>query len=143
VALSSAPRYLADKSALARLRHAAVGAVLEPLILTGMVATCGIVELEVLYSATGAGDFDRTRTRRALAFPRIPTLEDDLERATDVMGLLAHSGRHRSAGIPDLVIAAIAERARLTVIHYDQDFEEIAAVTGQSVEWVVPRGSIP
>lgn len=45
-------------------------------------------------------------------------------------------------GIPDLIVAAAAEGAELTVLHYDSDFELIATVTGQEVEWVVPRGSV-
>ena len=43
----------------------------------------------------------------------------------------------------DLLVAAAAERAGLTVLHYDQDFDLIAEVTGQPTEWVVPRGSVP
>ncbi len=43
----------------------------------------------------------------------------------------------------DLVISAVAERYRVTVLHYDGDFDRVAAVTGQSTEWVVPAGSVP
>jgi hypothetical protein len=28
------------------------------------------------------------------------------------------------------------------VLHYDQDFDKIANLTGQRCEWVVPAGSI-
>jgi predicted nucleic acid-binding protein len=49
----------------------------------------------------------------------------------------------RSVGLPDLLIAAVAERERVTVLHYDSDYEIIAKVTGQPIEWVVPRGSVP
>lgn len=62
-------------------------------------------------------------------------------RAIDVQGLLAGRGRHRLP-ILDLIIAAAAESARMTVLHYDAVFDAIAAVTGQNVEWVVPRGSL-
>ena len=58
-----------------------------------------------------------------------------------VLGELAKTGRHR-VPIPDLVIAAAAESADLTVLHYDRDFELIAEVTGQATDWVVPRGSL-
>jgi hypothetical protein len=34
------------------------------------------------------------------------------------------------------------ERERLTVLHYDRDFEHIAKVTGQSHQWIVPAGSV-
>ena len=59
----------------------------------------------------------------------------------DVQWLLAGRGRHRLP-IPDLIIAATAEAARMTVLHYDADFDATAAVTGQEVEWVAPRGSL-
>ena len=44
--------------------------------------------------------------------------------------------------LPDVLIAAAAERHRVTVLHYDHDDDRIAAVTGQPVEWVVPAGSV-
>jgi predicted nucleic acid-binding protein len=47
----------------------------------------------------------------------------------------------RGRRVPELLIAAAAERRDLVVLHYDHDFELIAEVTGQSTEWVVPRGS--
>jgi predicted nucleic acid-binding protein len=46
----------------------------------------------------------------------------------------ADRGQHRAPFIPDLIIAATAELAGLTVLHLDKDFEIIAAVTGQPVE---------
>ena len=45
------PLYLADKSALARLAEPQVRERLPPLLLEGLVATCPIIDLEVLYSA--------------------------------------------------------------------------------------------
>jgi predicted nucleic acid-binding protein len=58
------------------------------------------------------------------------------------MSALAERGQHRAAKLSDLLLAAVAERASLPILHYDQDFDLIAAVTGQSAQWVVPRGSI-
>ena len=52
----------------------------------------------------------------------------------DVLTLLADRGQHRAPSIPDLIIAATAELAGLTVLHLDKDFEVIAQVTGQPVE---------
>jgi predicted nucleic acid-binding protein len=63
------------------------------------------------------------------------------QRAVDVQGMLAQRSRHRSVSIPDLLIAATAERYRLTVLHYDGDFERVAELTDQPVEWIVPRGT--
>jgi predicted nucleic acid-binding protein len=52
----------------------------------------------------------------------------------EILALLADRGQHRAPSIPDLIIAATAELAGLTVLHLDKDFEIIAAVTGQPVE---------
>lgn len=49
----------------------------------------------------------------------------------------------RSVGIPDLLIAAVAHRHRVTVLHDDRDFDVVGAVTGQPMVWVVPPGSVP
>lgn len=46
-------------------------------------------------------------------------------------------------GFPDLLIAALAERERVTVLHYDGDYDLIAKITARRVQWVVPRGTVP
>jgi predicted nucleic acid-binding protein len=134
--------YLIDKSALARMIHEPVRLRLTPIIESGSAATCGIVELEVLFSARSLDEYLRIRRRRGLAYRRIPMSEEVFERAIEVQTELARVGHHRLP-IPDLLIAAAAESAELTVMHYDSDFDTIAGVTGQPVEWVVPRGSVP
>lgn len=65
------------------------------------------------------------------------------QRAREVQASLVERGQHRSAGVADLLVAAIAELEGLTVLHYDADFDVIAEVTGQPTEWVVPRGTVP
>lgn len=110
--------------------------------MNGDVATCGIVELEVLFSARSEKDLRETRAERAAAFPRVAMSEADFVRAEDVIALLAKRGHHRAVGLPDLLIAAVAERSQLVVLHYDGDFDVIAEVTGQRVEWVAPKGSL-
>ena len=133
-------RYLVDKSALARFPRKPVGDRLRPLLEDGLVATCAIIDLEVLYSARSAADYERTlQERRAL--PDAPITPDVLNTALDTQHQLAKRGQHRLA-IPDLIIAAAAQAADLAVLHYDADFERIATITGQTQEWVVPRGSI-
>ena len=133
--------YLIDKSALARMQHPTVERRLAPVIESGEAATCSMVDLEVLYSTRNREEHSRVRTRRALAYRKVDLTEAIFSRAVDVQGLLAGRGRHRLP-IPDLIIAAAAEAARMTVLHYDADFDTIAAVTGQDMEWVVPRGSL-
>jgi predicted nucleic acid-binding protein len=133
--------YLVDKSALARLRKPSVANALVPLLTSGQVAVSGILELEVLYSTRSHQDFIATRAE-LYAHPRLPINQQDFERAVAIMELLARRGQHRAAGLPDLIQAAVAERHQVTLMHYDGDFDLIAAVTGQPMEWVVPRGSI-
>lgn len=118
-----------------------VRARLAPIIESGDAATCAIIEFEVLYSARNHAEHTRTRARRELAYNRITLTEAIFERAIDVQSLLARRGRHRLP-IPDLIIAAAAESAAMTVLHYDADFDSIAAVTGQTTEWVAPRGML-
>ena len=134
-------RFLVDKSALARMPLEPVRRRLAPIIEAGEAATCSIVDLEVLYSVRNFEEHRRTRQRRSLAYTRVALTEPVFERALDVQGELSKSGRHR-VPIPDLLVAAAAEKAGLTVLHYDSDFDTIAAVTGQPVEWVVPRGAV-
>jgi len=120
-----------------------VSAVLTPLMATGLVAHCGVLDLEVLFSARGHADLIATRRRLRVGFHLIQMLQADFDRAIDVMELLAKAGKHRSASLPDLLLAAVAERAGLTLVHYDADFDHIAGVTNQLTQWVVPAGSVP
>lgn len=133
--------YLIDKSALARMKHPRVQARVGPIIESGEAATCAIIDLEVLFSARNGREHSRARLRRELAYRRIPLTEEIFERAIEVQGLLARRGRHRLP-IPGLIIAAAAESEDMTVLHYDADFDTIAAITKQEVEWVAPRGSL-
>ena len=138
----NASSYLVDKSAFARARHAAVAAALNPLFAAGRIARCGILELEVLFSARNHADFVSIRAELS-GLTRLDVVQADFDRALEVMELLARRGQHRAAGLSDLVLAAVAERHGATLLHYDADFDLIAAVTGQPAEWVVPRGSVP
>ncbi|MCY3548426.1 MAG: PIN domain nuclease [Gemmatimonadetes bacterium] len=132
---------LIDKSALARMSYPQVRARLVPILEAGEAATCAVIDLEVLYSTRNASDHARTRRRRSLAYRRVELTEAMFQRAIEVQGLLALRGHHR-VPIPDLIIAAAAEHAGMVLLHYDADFDRIAAVTGQSMEWVVPKGSV-
>lgn len=137
-----APAYLADKSALTRREtRPEVRAVIEPLLLAGQIATCGIVDLELLYSASSPSVYE-TLAAALRSLPRVPVTETALDRALEVQGLLAKRSQHRAVPLPDLIVAACAEGAGLTVLHYDADYERIAQVTGQPAQWVLPRGSV-
>ncbi|MQA89156.1 MAG: PIN domain-containing protein [Gemmatimonas sp.] len=114
---------------------------LAPIIAAGEAASCALVDLEVLFSARNAREYERIRSRRELSYLHVPNSDAILNRAIEVQGKLAKRGQHRIP-IPDLIIAAAAESAGLTVLHYDADFDLIAAVTSQPVEWLVPRGTV-
>jgi len=131
--------HLLDNSVFARLGHPAVAPRFLDLQQEGRVGRCGVFELEALFSARNPHPVHDQLVR---ALPLVPTHQADFERAAEVMLLLAGEDRHRAVGAADLVLAAVAERADLTVLHYDRDFEHIAGVTGQPVQAVVPLGSL-
>jgi predicted nucleic acid-binding protein len=133
--------YLADTSALARLDRPAVAERLAPLIIDGQVAVCGTVMLEILFSATDKRAYAETAELLG-SLPRAPIDDDVIDNALETQAILARSSQHRGVALPDLILAAAAAVAGLTVLHYDSDFERIAAITHQAVEWVVPRGSV-
>lgn len=130
-----------DKSALARMMHEPVRRRLEPILLDGQALTCAMIDLEVFFSARSYEHLLEIRHRRRLAYTDVPLGQETFERAIEVQTMLARTGHHR-VPIPDLVIAAAAEQVGATVVHYDKDFDHIAGVTGQDVEWVVARGSV-
>lgn len=135
--------YLADKSALARLNHEAVARRLGPMIAAGLVGTCGIIELEVRSSGRSHSQYLEISRDRTLGYEWFPMEDEIWERALGIQAALSERGQLRRVRFPDLLIAATAERHHLVVIHYDHDYDLIAAVTGQPTEWVVPRGSVP
>jgi predicted nucleic acid-binding protein len=135
------PTFLADKSALTRREtRPEVREVLEPLLVAGEIATCGIVDLELLYSARDRATY-RSLVEALRGMPRVPLDERSVSRALAVQAMLAERSQHRAVPLPDLLVAACAEHAGLTVLHYDGDFERIAELTGQPTQWIVPRGS--
>ena len=132
--------YLADKSALARFPVPAVAARLRPLLEDGEIASCAIVDLEVLYSSRNLRDYEEILEERR-SLDAAPITPDALDKAIELQHELARRGQHR-VPIPDLIISAAALIADLVVLHYDADFERIAAAGGARHEWVVAKGSI-
>jgi predicted nucleic acid-binding protein len=91
--------------------------------------------LEVGYSARTARELRSASSEPPLSLMPVEYLTPAMEqRAVEVQAHLADLGQHRAPGIPDLLIAAAAERAGHTVLHLDKDFEIIAGATGQSTE---------
>jgi predicted nucleic acid-binding protein len=127
--------WLIDKSALVRLTASPDAAEWARRVERGLVRIATVTRLEIGYSARSGPEF-RTGLRQPplSSMPveyQTPVTED---RAVEILALLADRGQHRAPSIPDLIIAATAELAGLTVLHLDKDFEIIAAVTGQPVE---------
>ncbi len=136
------PTFLVDKSALTRRdTRPEVREVLEPLLVAGEIATCGIVDLELLYSARDRATY-RALTEALRGMPRVVVDDAAVSRALGVQAMLAERSQHRAVPLPDLLVAACAEQAGLTVLHYDADFDRIAQLTNQSTQWIVPRGSV-
>jgi predicted nucleic acid-binding protein len=134
------PLHLADKSALEQRRHSAEARlVLETLLVENLLASCHVVALEVLYSARNLRDYEMLQ-RDIAAIRWIPVSEPVMDRTMEVQYLLAKRGQHRIS-LPDLMIAAAAEVVDAVLLHYDSDFDRIAAVTGQATKWIVPRGT--
>ncbi len=112
-------------------------------VINGEIATCAMVKLELLYSARNPDEFASLRGELD-ALPECVLGADGWERTLEVYAQLAARGglHQRSVRHPDLLIAAAAEAAGVSVLHYDEDYDRIAEVTGQLVAWLAPRGSL-
>ena len=127
--------WLIDKSALVRLAASPEAAAWATRIQRGLVRISTLTRLEIGFSARSANELRQSTTRPPLASMPIEYLTLKIEdRAVAIQLALADLGQHRAPSIPDLLIAATAESAGLTVLHLDKDFELIAEVTGQPVE---------
>jgi predicted nucleic acid-binding protein len=129
--------WLIDKSALVRLADSPDAADWASRIERGLVRITTVTRLEIGYSARSARDLRAGLREPPVAAMPVeyftPATED---RAVEVLTLLADRGQHRAPSVPDLMIAATAELAGLTVLHFDKDFDLIASITGQPAEWL-------
>jgi predicted nucleic acid-binding protein len=137
---------LADTSAWAWSRKPAypeLGFRFDERLESGEIATCDAVMAELLHGVQTAYEFGLRRGQLS-ALRRCPIREREWRRALDVMEELVHRFTlgHRSVKYTDLLIAAAAEAAGVPVLHYDEDYERIAAVTGQPIEWLAPKGAL-
>jgi predicted nucleic acid-binding protein len=130
--------WLIDKSAYVRLatcrdRQAWMGRAIR-----GLVSYCTATALEIGFSARNVDDWHRNSDRPPLSWmSRVYSTPHAENRAIEVQGVLAERGEHRAPSMPDLMIAAIAETAGLTVLHVGKDFELIAEITEQPIERLV------
>lgn len=134
---------VADTSAWHRGDHPEVARRWRQELLADRVAATPPMRLEVLYSARSARDL------RAIALEldglrQVPCGERAFARAEEVQRRLGESAalHHRSVKLVDLLIAAAAEEHEAIVLHYDEDYDRIAAITGQPTEWIAEQGSL-
>ncbi len=129
--------WLADKSALVRLAASVDSGQWARRIERGLVRITSMTRLEIGYSARSGTQLRDSMSKPPLSAMSMEYLTPAIEdRAMKVQMLLAERGLHRAPSVPDLIIAATAELAGLTVLHLDKDFELIAQATGQPVERV-------
>ena len=127
--------WLIDKSALVRLAASPDAAEWAERIERGLVRVTTVTRLEVGYSARSGPDLRAGLQEPPLSSMPVEYLTPAVEdRAVEILTLLADRGQHRAPSVPDLIIAATAELAGLTVLHLDKDFDVIAEITGQPVE---------
>jgi predicted nucleic acid-binding protein len=132
--------HLLDTSVLTRLREPTVREAVESGARRGELARAGISDLEIGFSARNVAEWDRL-TDAVEAFELVETSAEHIRRARQTQRLLA-SKHQRGRKLPDLLVAAAAEARGVAVLHYDADFDLIAAATGQPCEWIVPAGSV-
>jgi predicted nucleic acid-binding protein len=118
-----------------------VSARLLPLLVLGNLATCAAIrhELSVLEPATATPAMSAL-SRVELRW--LPTDDADLRKASEVQAELTRQGEPRLLW-SRLVIAAVAARYDTTLLHYAGDYDLIAKVTEQVVEWICPPGTLP
>ncbi len=130
--------WVLDKSAAVHAAHARVGAELAGL--AGQLFVCPIGELEQLYSARSADDYDALKAELRASFGTVVAPVDLLDRALRLQADLAHyHGMWHRTPIPDLLIAEVALHHGMGVVTVDSDFERIAEVR----PLVVRRLSVP
>ena len=127
--------WLVDKSALARISSSSDAELWFDRVERGRVRISTPTLLEVGFSSRSGPDWHRVVEGPPVGRMPVEYLTPRIEdRALQVQGILAGRGKHRAPSAPDLLIAATAELATLTVLHVDKDFDLIADVTGQPVE---------
>ena len=132
--------FLIDTSVLKRLARPEVRQVVEPLAVDEIIGRATICDLELGYSARNAAEWDLLVGALGTFF-KVETSAAHVRRALQVQRRLAEDSQ-RGRKIPDLLVAAAAEEFDAVVLHYDADFDRIAAITGQRCKWVVPAGSL-
>jgi predicted nucleic acid-binding protein len=137
---------LLDNSAWVRLADPALSAEraveIADAIQSGQIGVCLPFLLEAGYSARNGGEHDQLLTE-LLSLPRFHIDDAVEQRALDAQRQLARIGHHRLPPV-DLLIAALADRHGLAVLHYDADYDVLADKTDLHFEsvWLASRGTL-
>jgi predicted nucleic acid-binding protein len=135
--------YLVDTSAFVRLSsEPQLKQAWSDQMAAGRLALCPLTELEILYAAQSMAHRRQLQETFAAFYVWVPISDRAIDRAAVVQADMTKRGMQRSAGAVDLLVAATAEEHRMTILHYDRDFANVARVTGQSVEWVAQPGTV-
>ncbi|MEU6864895.1 PIN domain nuclease [Streptomyces sp. NPDC046876] len=134
--------YLIDTSAVHRITLPGPFATWRPVLAAGRIGMCTATEVEALYSARSAAQYAAMRQAFADLYVWHEIPDDVWSRVLGAQEALAQAGCVRSAGVVDLVVAVTAARHRLTVLHYDRDFETIAKHMDLRTQWLAEPGSI-
>jgi hypothetical protein len=113
-----------------------------PLIEAGLVATCGVIESGLAWAARTSAELDELRADRDAGYEWLAAQDEDWRRALRVQAELCRRGQGRPVGLPDLLVASVAEREHVTVLHYDPSWANSVRTgteleAGEGVEEVV------
>ncbi|XVU26984.1 PIN domain nuclease [Actinoplanes sp. CA-054009] len=136
-------QYLVDTSALIRLlSNPVVAATWHRRVTAGLLATCTITEIELLYTVRSRAERARQLKLLQDTFCWVVMPEKVFKEAEELQDALTKMGSHRSAGPVDLLTAVTAKEHGLELLHYDADFERVAVITKQPHCWLAEPGSI-
>ena len=133
---------IADKSAWEKARLPSIRVDWSRAFQGGQIVTCGIVELELLYSARDEADFASIEADLA-GLRRIPIGRTEFAAAITAMReLSARQPRYHRVSLPDALIAAAAQERGCGVLHYDQHYDRLTEVMNFDNQWIAPRGTL-
>lgn len=139
---SGADCFLIDTSAASRLvRLASAGRWMDE-IRAGRISICDPTEAELLFSARSGKEVRGLKARLSKLYTWRTVPDDAWKRVSELQLRLGDAGCHRSAGVVDLLVAVTAQHHRLTVLHYDRDFETLSRCTDLKTRWIADPGSI-
>lgn len=131
--------FLLDKSAheIAR-REPEARRVFETLAATGLLATCAMVALEILYSARSRSEYRQLRTYLRDTCEWLETDESIMLDALRLQERMADAAMHRKP-LPDLIISAVAIHHNAVLVHHDRDFDHISQHADDlRTRWIIP-----